>query len=149
MYSLLLFLFSNISFRIIIIGLELQQNKKTLCTEGVLSKDTLDVFPWKRTDQDVMRLMPLIQKDNACQLHFYNKQDMVTCIEALTSLTNNNSTRSDNSENAVRFISANFITKRKRSKTDGNIKLHVAFLGDSRIHQMYMNLILPVNKISS
>ena len=74
---------------IIIIDQKLPHNQKlsSLCIERVLSKDNIAVFQWKRIDQDVM---PLIQKDNECRLHFYNKLDMVTCIDTLTNLNNNN-----------------------------------------------------------
>ena len=132
---------------IIIIDQKLSHNQKlsSLCIERVLSKDNIAVFQWKRIDQDVM---PLIQKDNECRLHFYNKLDMVTCIDTLTNLNNNNTYGADN-EHATRLISANnFMTLEKRSKRNENRKLHVAFLGDSRIHQIFMNFVLQVNNLS-
>lgn len=96
----------------------LQKQRAFVCREGILSKDIVKVFPWKKTDQ---YMIPLIQKNNECQLHFYNKPDMVMCLDALTSMTDT--------------------TK----KTNGTKKIHVAFIGDSRIHQIFINLILPVN----
>jgi len=66
---------------------------------------------------------PLNHKED-CRFHLYSPADLVNCIEILSSNTTNNST--------------NTLTN------GGKIKMHVAFIGDSRIRHMYGNFILQV-----
>jgi len=75
-----------------------------------------NIIPWQKITQKI----PLIHKDSQCRLHFYYKSDMVTCIEALTS---------------------NVITSSSRNTS----MIHITFVGDSRIHQIFMNFLLSVN----
>ena len=103
---------------------KLLSHRLPLCTEGILNKRIINYDPL-RANRD---LMPLTHK-NGCRLHFYSQSDMVTCFEALTAADNNNKSSYANTQ---------------IDNNGTNIKLHVAFIGDSRIRQIFANFVLQV-----
>lgn len=113
-----------------------------LCTKGILSKDTVRVFPWETWNQDAM---PVIHKDNECRLHFYDKPDMVACIDALSRTNMTRIKLIGNHNDDAETISTSNMTLRNQSKISSGNAIHVSFIGDSRIHQIFINLVLQVN----
>lgn len=92
-----------------------------LCTKDILDKRKY----YTEIDNQDRYTMPLNHKDG-CRLHFYNKSDIVTCVEALTNIT------------------PTTVWRNSSNDTSQQIKLHVAFVGDSRIRHMFGNFILQV-----
>lgn len=119
---------------------------------------TTIVSPWGTVNEN----MPLIQKDHDCRLHWYDQKDMVICVEALNSIAMDFNTIRDKpavlrdrfqSASGIRFMSRDKSNPSKLFQihsdgTDQDTLFRMDFIGDSRIHQIYMNFMLQVNSIS-
>jgi len=128
-----------------------------LCIEGILNRKTLVVTPWGALNENI----PLVQKEHDCRLHLYNKKDMVTCVEALNSIAMDVKTIGNQLKAHGRFQLTSGISLISRDTSNSSIKFQIYsdgtdqdtlfrmnFIGDSRIHQIYMNFMLQVNSIS-
>lgn len=126
-----------------------------LCTEGILNRKTIVVTPWGALNENI----PL--KEHDCRLHLYNKKDMVTCVEALKSIAMDSNTLRNQPTVRDRFKLTSGISFISRNTSNPSIKFQIYsdgtdqetlfrmnFIGDSRIHQIYMNFMLQVNSIS-
>lgn len=124
-------------------------NLLPLCTKGILSKKSITLLPWDRLGEN----FPLIHKDEDCRLQLYNKIDFGNCVEALNSIaTYFDANREDPNagDDAIKatfsFMNrdkSNSLEKIDDKKASG-VKFRMSFMGDSRIHQMYLNFVLQV-----
>ncbi len=97
-----------------------------LCTEGILDKRIVNQNPM--SPDEIHLPLSSTSDVNSCRLHHYSQSDVVQCVEALR--TSKNMTGNRTSTINIR----------------SNNKLHVAFIGDSRIRHMYHALFLSVTK---
>lgn len=121
-----------------------------LCTKGILSKKSISLLSWNRLNEN----MPLIHKNDHCRLHLYNKMDFGNCVEALNSIAIQFDAKRDSPAESLddgiksAFSFMNRDKSNSLAKIDDNrahdVKLRVSFMGDSRIHQMYLNFIMQV-----
>lgn len=119
-----------------------------------MNRKTLVVTPWGALNENI----PLVQKEHDCRLHLYTKKDMVTCVEALNSIAMDSKTLRNKPTVRNRFKLASGIGRNKSNSsikfqiysdnTDQDTLFRMDFIGDSRIHQIYMNFMLQVNSIS-
>lgn len=144
-----------------VLRIHVSERSVPLCTEGILSKKSITMLPWNRFDEN----MPLTHKDGTCRLHYYSKVDIVNCVEALNEIStffdanrNDPDAMDDGIKSAFYFMnrdkSDSLVTNpflgqiHDQKTTTQDVTLRVSFMGDSRIHQMYLNFIMQVLNIT-